>query len=159
MLLRFLLGKYIRRGALSITTAKGTRFTIGDGVGEPVAVRIMTSSAERRLLFNPELALGEIFMDGSLMLEQGTIADLLAIALGQPDLLPRWTKLRRWLRYLIRHIRRPNPRGRSRKNVEHHYDLDSRLYALMVVTVGRKIISAGPVRACPTRLANEPIPI
>src|SRR5258706_12416262 len=81
MLLRFLLGKYIRRGALSITTAKGAKFTFGDGFGEPVAVRILTSSAERQLLMDPELALGEIFMDGSLILERGTIADLLAIAL------------------------------------------------------------------------------
>jgi cyclopropane-fatty-acyl-phospholipid synthase len=132
MLLDFFLGRYIRRGALTITTAKGTRFTFGDGSGEPVAVRILTSSAERRLLVDPELALGEIFMDGSLILERGTIADLLAIALGQPDMLPGWAKLQWWLRYLFRPLQQSFPRGRSRRHVEHHYDLDRRLYALFL---------------------------
>jgi cyclopropane-fatty-acyl-phospholipid synthase len=132
MLLRFLLGRYIRRGALSITTARGAQFTFGDGSGEPVAVRILTSSAERQLLMDPELTLGEIFMNGSLTMERGTIADLLALVLGQPDVLPRWAKLQWWLRYLIRHVRQSNPRGRSWKNVAHHYDLDGRLYALFL---------------------------
>jgi cyclopropane-fatty-acyl-phospholipid synthase len=50
--------------------------------GPVAAVRFRTASAERRLLFDPELMLGEIFMDGSLVMERGAIADLLAIAMG-----------------------------------------------------------------------------
>jgi NADPH:quinone reductase-like Zn-dependent oxidoreductase len=41
----------------------------------------------------------------------------------------------------------------------HRYLQTGAQFGKVVVTVGRKIISAGPVRACPTRLANEPIPI
>src|SRR5271167_1857035 len=130
MLLRFLLGRYIRRGTLRVTTAKGTQFAFGDGSGEPVAVRILTSSAEHRLLMDPELTLGEIFMDGSLVMERGTIADLLAVVLSQPDALPPWTKVQWWFRFLLRYVRQSNPRGLSRKNVAHHYDLDARLYSL-----------------------------
>jgi cyclopropane-fatty-acyl-phospholipid synthase len=131
-LLRFFLGQYIRRGAITFTTAKGTRFTCGDGTGEPVAARFLTAAAERRLLLDPELALGEIFMDGLLVMERGTIADLLAVALDQPDMAPRWAKLQWWLRYLVRHVQQFNPRGRSRNNVAHHYDLDGRLYSLFL---------------------------
>jgi cyclopropane-fatty-acyl-phospholipid synthase len=131
-LLRFFLGQYIRRGSITFTTARGTRFTCGDGSGPPVAVRFLTASAERRLLRDPELALGEIFMDGLMVMERGSIADLLAIALAQPDMAPRWARLQWWLRRLLRPIQQFNPRKRSRNNVAHHYDLDGRLYSLFL---------------------------
>jgi cyclopropane-fatty-acyl-phospholipid synthase len=131
-LLRSLLKKFIRRGSIRFTTADGTQFDCGDGTGVAVAARFLTREAERRVLMNPELALGEIFMDGSFVVEQGSIADLLAILMGQPDVVPRWAKGQWWLRYLIRRLSQFNPRGRSRNNVAHHYDLDGRLYSLFL---------------------------
>ena len=116
-LLRFLLRRYIRRGSLTFVTASGTRFTCGDGTGDPVTVRFLTSSAQRRLLLDPELALGEIIMDGSMVVERGSVADLLAVCLSQPDLAPRWAKLQWWLRRLLRPIQQFNPRKRSRHTV------------------------------------------
>ena len=38
----------------------------------------------------------------------------------------------RALRYLMRRLSQFNPRGRSRANVAHHYDLDARLYSLFL---------------------------
>jgi cyclopropane-fatty-acyl-phospholipid synthase len=131
-LLRVLLTKFIRRGSISFTTACGAKFTCGDGAGEPVRARFVTTGAERRILLNPELALGEAYMDGSFVVEQGTIADVLAILMSQPDALPRWAKLQWWGRYVGRHFRQFNPRGRARRNVAHHYDLDGRLYSLFL---------------------------
>ena len=131
-LLRSLLTKFIRRGSISFTTASGAKFTCGDGTGEPVHARFVTTEAERKILLNPELALGEAFMDGSFVVERGTIADALAILMGQPDALPRWAKPQWWGRYFGRHVRQFNPRGRSRNNVAHHYDLDDRLYSLFL---------------------------
>jgi cyclopropane-fatty-acyl-phospholipid synthase len=133
-LLRYFLGHFIRRGALTFTTASGAQFTCGDGTGEPAAVRFLTTEAERRILLNPELALGEIYMDGTFIVERGSIADVLAILLGQPEILPRWAKLQWWLRYLVRHAQQFNPRGRSKDNVARHYDLDGRLYSLFLDT-------------------------
>jgi cyclopropane-fatty-acyl-phospholipid synthase len=129
-LLRFVLDRYLRRGALTITTAAGRSFTVGDGSGPAVAVRLTTPSATRRLIFDPELALGELFMDGELVMERGTIADLLSIVLSQPDMSPRWARLQWWVRYIFRHAQQFNPRRRARHNVAHHYDLDARLYSL-----------------------------
>ena len=48
----------------------------------------MTAQAGRRILLNPELALGEIWMDGSFVVENGSIADVLAIVMDQPELMP-----------------------------------------------------------------------
>jgi cyclopropane-fatty-acyl-phospholipid synthase len=95
-------------------------------------VRFVTERTERRILLNPELALGEAFMDGTFVVEDGSIADTLAILLDQPEMVPRWARLQWWLRYLARHLRQFNLRGRARNNVAHHYDLDGRLYSLFL---------------------------
>jgi cyclopropane-fatty-acyl-phospholipid synthase len=131
-LLRYFLQQFIRRGAMTFTTASGAKFCCGDGTGEPVFVRFLTTDAERRVLLNPELALGEVYMEGAFVVENGSIADVLAILMAQPDILPHWAKLQWWLRYPGRHIRQFNPRGRSKDNVAHHYDLDGRLYSLFL---------------------------
>ncbi|WP_027535218.1 cyclopropane-fatty-acyl-phospholipid synthase family protein [Bradyrhizobium sp. WSM3983] len=131
-LLRKFLSQFIRRGSMTVTTAGGTKFTVGDGSGEPVEVRFVTNDAQRRVLINPELGLGEAYMNGEFVVERGNIADALAIVLDQPDLLPQWAKPWWHLRYLVRHLRQFNPRGRARSNVAHHYDLDARLYSLFL---------------------------
>jgi len=131
-LLRYFLKKFIRRGTMRFTTASGAEFSCGDGTGTPVSVRFLTTEAERRILLNPELTLGEIFTDGTFVVENGSIADVLAILLDQPEILPRWAKLQWWLRYLVRHAQQFNPRPRSRNNVARHYDLDGRLYSLFL---------------------------
>ena len=131
-LLRRFLSHFVRRGSLTVTTAAGSKFTVGDGSGEPTAVRFVTADAERKILVNPELGLGEAYMDGEFVVERGTIADALAILLDQPDLLPQWAKPWWHLRYLTRHLKQFNPRSRARSNVAHHYDLDARLYSLFL---------------------------
>jgi len=131
-LLRSYLSQFIRRGSLKVTTASGAKFTFGDGTGQPVAVRFLTAGAQRQILLNPELGLGEAFMNGAFVVEEGTIADVLAILLDQPDILPQWAKPHWWLRYFTRHLRQFNRRARSRNNVAHHYDLDGRLYSLFL---------------------------
>jgi cyclopropane-fatty-acyl-phospholipid synthase len=131
-LLRYFLKQFIRRGSMTFTAASGAKFTCGDGTGEPVAARFLTTDAELRVLLNPELALGELYMEGTFVVERGSIADALAILLDQPEILPRWAKLQWWLRYLVRHARQFNPRGRSKNNVARHYDLDGRLYSLFL---------------------------
>ena len=131
-LLRFVLEKFVRRGSITFTTASGMQFTCGDGTGDPVAVRFLTKEAQRRILLHPELALGEVFMDGSFVVEKGSLADTLAILMDQPETMPRWAKLRWRMRFLGRRSQQFNPRGRSRQNVERHYDLDGRLYSLFL---------------------------
>jgi cyclopropane-fatty-acyl-phospholipid synthase len=131
-LLRFLLKTFVRRGTFKLTTSRGTTFTFGDGTGEPVAVRFVTRAAEWGILLDPELKLGEAYMDGSFVVEQGSIADVLGICLGQNSELPHWARPQYLVRYLARRFNQFNPRTRARRNVAHHYDLDGRLYSLFL---------------------------
>ena len=130
--LRYFLSQFVRRGTMNFTTASGTSFTCGDGTGQPVAVRFLTTATERKILLNPELALGEVYMDGTFVVENGSIADALAILMDQPEMVPSWGRPQWWLRYLIRHLKQFNFRGKARNNVAHHYDLDGRLYSLFL---------------------------
>jgi cyclopropane-fatty-acyl-phospholipid synthase len=131
-LLQFLLKTFIRRGTFRVTTSRGTVLTFGDGTGQPVSVRFTSRAAEWAILLDPELKFGEAYMDGSFVVEQGTIADVLAIALGQKSEVPYWARPQFLLRYLYRRLNQFNPRKRSRQNVAHHYDLDGRLYSLFL---------------------------
>jgi cyclopropane-fatty-acyl-phospholipid synthase len=123
----------VRRGTLELTTAGGRRSTFGDG-GEPrVAIRFTDTPAQMALCLHPELKLGELFMDGRLVVETGTIFELLQLLLqdtaGEFDELPlrRLRKIRTWLKR-----RGQNDAVRSKRNVAHHYDLDGRLYGLFL---------------------------
>src|SRR5690349_15734640 len=129
---RILLGAFIRRGTFKLTTSRGNTYTFGDGTGWPGAVRFTTQSSELGILLGPELKFGEAYMDGTLVVEQGTIADVLAIALGQQTELPDWARPQWLLRYIGRRLAQFNPRTRARRNVAHHYDLDGRLYSLFL---------------------------
>ncbi len=131
-LLQFLLKTFIRRGTFRVTTSRGTVFTFGDGTGQPVSVRFATRAAEWGILLDPELKFGESYMNGTFVVEQGSIADVLAITLGQDSDVPHWARLQGILRYLRRRLSQFNPRPRARRNVAHHYDLDGRLYSLFL---------------------------
>ena len=131
-LLQFLLKTFVRRGTFRVTTSRGTVFNFGDGTGQPVSVRFATRKAEWGILLDPELKFGEAYMDGTFVVEQGTIADVLAIMLGQDSDVPHWARLQGLLRYVARRLAQFNPRKRARRNVAHHYDLDGRLYSLFL---------------------------
>jgi len=130
-LLRVAIARLIRRGTLRLTTARGTLLTFGDGNGPTVGARFTSIWAELAVMLDPELKVGEAYMDGTLVIEQGSIADLLALAMESA----RQRALRRnhpieALRLAWRWLKQLNLRGRARRNVAHHYDLDEQLYAL-----------------------------
>jgi len=129
-----MLRRLIRQGSLEVQVADEPPFVVGDGSGPPLSVRIADRRAVLALLLNPDLALGELYMDGRLSMQKGDIADLIALGminlrLSTPPLpvrlVRRW---RKWLRAVMQWNRMPQ----ARRNVAHHYDLDGRLYSLFL---------------------------
>ncbi len=131
-MLRSFLSALIKQGRIEIETAKGETFEVGDGSGELIAIRFNDVRGQLKFMLNPELAFGELYMDGRVDVTKGTIYDVLAVAARSYFYRPHWMnalqRLRtKWLR------RRPhNDARRSLRNVAHHYDLDSRLYGLFL---------------------------
>jgi cyclopropane-fatty-acyl-phospholipid synthase len=133
-LLRVALQNLIRAGNLRVTTSRGSTLSFGDGTGNPVAIRFVTAAAERGVLLDPEVKVGEAYMDGTLVVEQGSIADVLEVVLAQcvHGAPPIWARLQWLIRYLYRRLKQFNPPPRARRNVAHHYDLDGQLYTLFL---------------------------
>jgi cyclopropane-fatty-acyl-phospholipid synthase len=132
-LLVLFLRRFIRQGSFKITTAGGNTYTFGDGSGPAVAVRFTVADVQHAVLLDPELKLGEAYMDGTFVVEQGSIADVLAIIFRQPrSTAANWGLPLRLARFLFRRLQQFNLRFRARRNVAHHYDLDGRLYALFL---------------------------
>jgi len=132
--LRYILDRLITTGDLNLIDADDRNYGFGDHSGAPVVARIADKWTEIRLALNPMLAIGEAYMDGRLIIEQGTIYDLLEIILKNLAAIrwPRWLKLIDDARSLTRPLQNYNPVRRAKRNVAHHYDLDGSLYDLFL---------------------------
>jgi cyclopropane-fatty-acyl-phospholipid synthase len=62
---------HIRRGNLQITSARGSVFSFGDGSGPAIAARFTSAAAQYAALLDPELRLGEAYMNGTFVIEKG----------------------------------------------------------------------------------------
>ncbi|HEX9882198.1 MAG TPA: cyclopropane-fatty-acyl-phospholipid synthase family protein [Hyphomicrobium sp.] len=129
-----LLARLVSRGSLTVVSSSGSEFVFGDGTGEEVRARFLDPGAARAILINPELRLGELFMDGRLIMERGTIYDFLAVVLSgsSSQRKPLAIRLLDYIRFMKRRSISDNNPWRSRRNVAHHYDLDHRLYRLFL---------------------------
>jgi cyclopropane-fatty-acyl-phospholipid synthase len=74
-------------------------------------------------LRNPRLGLGEAYMDGRLVIEDGTILDLVPWEANRPE-----RKLFNRGKTGLRRLFARNNTKRARRNVAHHYDLGDDLY-------------------------------
>jgi cyclopropane-fatty-acyl-phospholipid synthase len=122
-----LLSKMIKTGDFTAHLPGGRTIKAGDGSGPTVAIRI--NSRGLRRLANPSLGLGEGYMEGDIVFEQGSISDLLTIVGESGGRKPkRGSALTRFRKALKRRIQQVNDRVASRRNVAHHYDVSNELY-------------------------------
>ncbi|WP_168077028.1 cyclopropane-fatty-acyl-phospholipid synthase family protein [Caulobacter sp. SSI4214] len=122
-----LLSKMIKTGDLTAHLPGGRVIKAGDGSGPPVVIRINGRGLRR--LANPSLGLGEGYMEGDIVFEQGSIDQLLTIVGESGGRTPkRGSALSRFRKALKRRVQQVNGRVASRRNVAHHYDLSNDLY-------------------------------
>ena len=129
-----LLGKLVRTGNLEIETADGVRHSFGDGAGPRLGARLTDRAAERELLIDPAFHLGELYMDGRLIVTEGSLYELLELGaknLAVLEELP-WVKAIERARVLFRGLHQRNNRRRAKENVARHYDHDVRIYGLFL---------------------------
>jgi cyclopropane-fatty-acyl-phospholipid synthase len=83
-----LLKNMVRSGSLRVIDWHGKSVVYGDGTGSPITVRIHSAMAGLRMALDPQLAVGECYMDGLLTVEQGTLYDLLDLTFRQIGMRP-----------------------------------------------------------------------
>src|SRR5918996_5614997 len=82
----------VQDGSLIVFDAQGTPHAYGSGEGPSLTVRLVDRAVERAIAFDPQLAVGEAYMQGRLRVETGTIYDVLALIMRNMARrgLPRW---------------------------------------------------------------------
>jgi len=127
MALKSYLEHVLRDGDLRVRLPSGETWRLGDGLGQPVAVAITSRRWLARIAANPSMALGEAYMEGGLVMETGSIHDLVDLIGRNAKYRPlkRASALSRW--WLDRRLQ-ANARAAARRNVAHHYDLSVDFY-------------------------------
>ena len=132
--LSHLLKRFVKIGTLNVIDASGKRHVFQGAAGPQVTFRLTDPNLYRRMFFNPDLAVGEGYMDGTLIFEGCTVYDFLhlfnlnRLSLGAYPLQSVVRKISKAFRFLQQH----NPIGKARENVAHHYDLSREMYALFL---------------------------
>lgn len=135
MLKRFL-KRGIHKGRLSVRGPDGEVETIeGDAPGPSLSVHLKDPSLAWKIPLNPELAVGEAYMDGRLVLEDGgDLRDLFSLYFQNKyyfDHMPSqllWHRAQMKLKRFLQH----NPVARARANARHHYNIGNALYWLFL---------------------------
>jgi cyclopropane-fatty-acyl-phospholipid synthase len=129
-----LMGKLVRTGNLEVETADGARHQFGDGSGPRLGVKLADRAVERELVINPALHLGELYMDGRVIVTEGSLYDILELGarnLAELKGLP-WVRVLERARIAFRGVHQRNDRRRAKKNIARHYDNDARFYELFL---------------------------
>jgi cyclopropane-fatty-acyl-phospholipid synthase len=136
-LLERILSGRIHQGTLTVVNQMGEARIFGAAAaGWPdVTLRIVAANAERRILLNPRLGIGETYIDGGVSIDDDDI-------MGLAELVRRnnpWEKgggigstkpLKKLLGKIARPLRQLNSLANSRSNVAHHYDVSNDFYRL-----------------------------
>ncbi|TCV76279.1 cyclopropane-fatty-acyl-phospholipid synthase family protein [Neorhizobium sp. S3-V5DH] len=128
-----LFSKIIRIGTLVVKGSGGEQ-RYGGGGGRSVTIRFTDEAAERELVADPQLKLGELYMDGRLLIEEGDIYEFLALVKDNTlkEGLTFGILLRSLARIAITQFRSRVPINHNRRNVAHHYDLNAKLFSMFL---------------------------
>lgn len=128
------LNQLIGHGRLNVIDDEGQAHVYGPDPAPEVTVRIHDPALPRQLMRNPDLALGEAYMDERLTIEDDDLPGFLALLLlnrGQGR-TGAAIQANLGLRRLVRRAVQYNPLHRAQANVAHHYDLSRELYDLFL---------------------------
>ena len=122
------------KGRLEIVDYRGNFYSFGEGKIS-TKIRLKNKSIEKKLLRNPSLHLGEGYMDGSILIEDGNLDNFLKIiTLSHEEFLSNnfFFKMYENIYGFFKSFHQVNKIIQSKKNVAHHYDLNENLYRLFL---------------------------
>lgn len=129
--LGFYLSRLVSHGEVRVTGTDGEPQSFGKPGAKPfIALRLIDPLFPWRLMLNPSLAVGEAYMNGGFVIEEGTLRDFPEIAILSQSKYAAAHR-RPWARRLARLLHAKdmwNDPRQAAKNVRHHYDIDHALY-------------------------------
>ena len=133
-LARFL-NKLFKEDGFILIDAKEQKYIIGNPKKEkPIILRLLDKKLHYKLLFYPDLYFGEAYANGTVRIENGSLADFLDMALkniGRSE-TNFFSELLNKLRGSYRYFTNFNIIKKSKMNVAHHYNISDSFYDLFL---------------------------
>ena len=127
-MLKNFLNSIIKKDGFILETSDKKNYIIGKPIKKiPVKFKLKNKSIEYKMLLFPDFYFGKGYTDGDIVIENGTISDILDIALkniGRKD-ISKFSKTINKIRGTWRYLTNFNTRKSSRAAVAAHYDIGS----------------------------------
>jgi len=129
-----MVSRFVREGELEITYPDGTRRRYGPGKGGSASVVLKDEGVLRALCLDPEIALGEGYMEGRIEVGDDDLHGLITLLIQNRQFggLPRWARSADAARFAVTDFVQRNTPHKARANVSHHYDISNDLYRLFL---------------------------
>ncbi len=130
-----LMQRLIKNGTVHVIDhLDNKRSYIGSTATPEITMRFHSPQIATRLMLNPDLAMGEGYMNGEITVEGGSIYDLLYVLAeninGKSFSIAHEIYLW-WIKAIKKSMNHISPKA-AKANVAHHYDLSPRLYDLFL---------------------------
>ena len=135
MLVAKLFSKIYKEGGIVLIDFSGQKLICGNpDLDKPLTLRILNKNLNWKLLINPDLSFPEAYMKGEIKIENGSLLDFLNLTfknIGRSEINASGYIIKKML-HIWRFFTNYNFPVKSKKNVEHHYDLGEDLYDLFL---------------------------
>ena len=126
MILARIFTNIYKEGGIILIDAKGQKYICGDPKKEkPITLKLLKENLNWKLLLDPELEFPEAYMRNEIIIENGSLKDFLMDLvknLGRGEISTASLITKKFYQ-VWRTITNYNLPGKSKKNVEHHYDI------------------------------------
>ena len=129
------LNDLFKEDGFELVDSNSKKYVIGNPKKEkPIVIKLLDQKLMQKLLINPDLYFGEAYMDGSLVIQNGTLTEFLDLAfknIGRGD-INFYGSLIKKIKGTFRYLTNFNKIVKSKENVAHHYDISEKLYDLFL---------------------------
>ena len=129
------LNNLFKHDGFELIDSNSKQYVIGKPINEkPIVIKLLDQKLMQKLLINPDLYFGEAYMDGSLVIENGTLTEFLDLAfknIGRGKINFYGSAIKK-IRGTIGYLTNLNKIIKSKENVAHHYDISEKLYDLFL---------------------------
>ena len=129
------LNDLFKEDGFELVDSNSKKYVIGNPKKEkPIIIKLLDQKLMQKLLINPDLYFGEAYMDGSLVIQNGTLTEFLDLAfknIGRGDINFYGSVIKK-IKGTFRYLTNFNKIVKSKENVAHHYDISEKLYDLFL---------------------------
>ena len=129
------LNNLFKQDGFELIDSNSKKYVIGNPTKDkPIVIRFLDQKLMQKLLINPDLYFGEAYMNGSQVIENGTLTDFLDLAfknIGRGNINSYGAVIKK-IKGTFGYLTNLNKIIKSKENVAHHYDISEKLYDLFL---------------------------